>query len=81
MGASIVNQSNDIIPVVIKAGIDSTVKLDNRELVFVVGIKKAEPPQKLRPMISNIHPLLGQRQLLGRVAARGTAGIDTTAFS
>jgi len=40
LGASIVNQSNDIIPVVIKAGIDSTVKLDNRELVFVVGIKK-----------------------------------------
>ena len=48
MSASIVNQSNDIIPVVIKAGIDSTVKLDNRELVFVVGIKKAEPPEKLR---------------------------------
>ena len=44
MGASIVNQSNDIIPVVIKASIDSTVKLDNRELVVVVGIKKAEPP-------------------------------------
>ena len=44
LSASIVNQSNDIIPVVIKAGIDSTVKLDNRELVFVVGIKKAEPP-------------------------------------
>ena len=44
MGASIVNQSNDIIPVVIKVSIGSTVKLDNRELVFVVGIKKAEPP-------------------------------------
>ena len=44
MGASIVNQSNDINLVVIKPGIDSTVKLDNRELVFVVGIKKAEPP-------------------------------------
>lgn len=40
MGASIVNQSNDIIPVVIKAGIDSTVKLDNRELVFCCRDKK-----------------------------------------
>ena len=51
MGASIVNQSNDIIPVVIKAGIDSTVKLDNRKLVFCCRNKKSGASIEAPPLL------------------------------
>ena len=51
MGASIVNQSNDIIPVVIKAGIDSTVKLDNRELVFCCRDKNGGASIEAPPLL------------------------------
>ena len=69
MGASIVNQSNDIIPVVIKAGIDSTVKLDNRELVFLAHDRCRE-----------VHHLDSASCLAGSLPV-GRLGLTTTAFS
>ena len=51
MVIDIVNQSNDIIPAVIKAGIDSTVKLNNRELVFCCRNKKGGASIEAPPLL------------------------------